>query len=118
MPRASLPEKRQHPRRELAVRVILRDHRPPMHAMTRNLSLSGMYLMTATRKLPAVQPLTAEIEIDRDGHRWSPPLLLQPVWSDHTSAGVMFKELSPEATAVLHQLFENAVPLPVHRRHQ
>lgn len=115
--RGSLPEKRTNPRRGLALRVILRDHRPPMHAMTRNLSLGGMYLMTATRKLQGVHLLTAEIEIDRQGQRWTAPLPVRVVWSDHTSTGVMFKDPSPATISMLTELLDDAVPLPARRRH-
>lgn len=118
MRKASLPEKRRNPRRDMAVRVVLRDHRPPMHAMTRNLSLGGMYLMTATRKLHDGNALMAEIEIDRRGQRWSAALPVALIWFDHMNAGVSFKHLSPEVKNMLSQLLDDAIPLPARRRHQ
>lgn len=118
MRKAGLPERRKNPRREMAVRVVLRDHRPPMHAMTRNLSLGGMYLMTATRKLHDGNTLVAEIEIDRRGQRWSAPLPVNLIWFDHMNAGVSFARLSPEATNMLSQLLDDGISLPARRRHQ
>ena len=117
MRKASLPERRKHLRRGLAVRVVLRDHRPPMHAMTRNVSLGGMYLMTATRKLNTTNATTAEIEIDR-GERWSRPLPVQVVWNDHTNAGVRFGSISKEALDMLREMIADAAPRPARRRHQ
>lgn len=96
-------EKRQHPRRGLALRVLLRDYKP-VHATTRNLSLGGMNLMTATKKLNSERALTAEIEIGRRNHRWTPPLPVRVVWSHDTSAGVVFGELPSEAAKTLSGL--------------
>ncbi len=77
-----------------------------------------MYLMTATRKLQGVASLTAEIEIDRRGQRWSEPLAVELVWFDSMNAGVKFTALTPEAREMLEQLLEDALPLPAYRRHQ
>lgn len=118
MRKASLPERRKHQRRGLAARVMLRDHRPPMHAMTRNVSLGGMYLMTATRKLNASNATTVEIEINRRGEHWSQPLPVQVVWNDHTNAGVSFGSLSKEALDMLSEMLADAAPRPARRRHQ
>ena len=100
------------------MRVVLRDHRPPMHAMTRNVSLGGMYLMTATRKVHAGSETTVEFEVDERRGQWSPPLPVKLVWHDHTSAGVTFGELPAQARKMLGKLLEDAVPHPAHRRHQ
>jgi hypothetical protein len=94
-------EKRKHPRRGLALRVVLRDRKPPVHATTRNLSLGGMNLMTATRKLNSERALTAEIETGRRNHRWTAPLPVRVVWSHDTLAGVVFQELPAEAAKAL-----------------
>jgi hypothetical protein len=118
MRKASLPERRKSQRRGVAVRVMLRDHRPPMHAMTRNVSLGGMYLMTATRKLNTTDATTAEIEIDRRGEHWSQPLPVRVVWNDHMSAGIMFDDLSKKDVDMLRELLADGAPLPAKRRHQ
>ena len=118
MKRASLPERRKSARRGVAVRVVLRDHRPPIHAMTRNVSLGGMSLMTATRKVSAGSETTAEVEVDERRERWSSPLPVKLVWRDHTSAGVMFGELPDQARKLLSKLLEDAVPRSAGRRYQ
>lgn len=101
------PEKRANPRSGLALRVLLRDHRPPVHAMSRNFSLGGMYVMTATRKLTPGLPLTVEIETGRSDNRWSPPLPVRVVWQDQTNAGIEFDNLPAQAAAMLCNLLED-----------
>lgn len=117
MKKAILPERRKNPRRGLAVRVVIRDHRPLMHATTRNLSLGGMYLMTATRKLLPGRDATAEIEIDGHDERWSPPLPVELVWHDQTNAGVKFRDLPAQVHRFLYELLENTVQRRAHRRY-
>lgn len=118
MKKATLPERRKNPRRGLAVRVVLRDHRPALHAMTRNVSIGGMYLMTATRRVHAGSEATAELEINERRGQWSPPFPVKLVWHDHTSAGVMFDELPAQARKMLNELLEDAVLHPARRRYQ
>lgn len=105
---SSLPEKRKDPRRGLALRVVLRDHRPPIHATTRNFSLGGMFLMTARKGIRSDRRLTAEVEIDRRGQQWTPPLPVRVVWSDHTNAGVAFETLAADAVDTLRGLLGEA----------
>ncbi len=118
MKKATLPERRKNPRRGLAVRVVLRDHRPALHAMTRNVSIGGMYLMTATRRVHAGSETTAELEVNERRGQWSPPFPVKLVWHDHTSAGVMFDELPVQARKMLNELLEDAVLHPARRRYQ
>lgn len=104
MKRTTRSEKRKGPRHGLALRVVLRDHRPPIHAITRDFSLGGMHLMTATRKLQPDKTLTAEVEIDRNDQRWTPPLPLHVVWTDDTHAGVAFNSLPAKTVVMLGKL--------------
>lgn len=98
------PEKRKEPRRGLALRVVLRDYRPPLHATTQNVSLGGMNLLTATKKLKSQRTLMAEIEIGRRNHPWTPALPVRVVWSKDTSAGVAFEKLPVDAAKMLSGL--------------
>lgn len=118
MTRPKRVERRSDPRRGLALRVTLRDHRPPVHATTRNCSLGGMYLMTATRKLRTDRNVTAEIEIDRGDRRWTPPLPVRVIWADHTAAGVAFDHLPADTAEALRTLLDEAHVRSAHPRQQ
>jgi PilZ domain len=106
MTRSSPSENRKNPRRGLALRVVLRDHRPPMHATTCDVSLGGMHVVTATRKFESDRTLTAEIEVGRGRAGWTVPIPVRIVWANNTSAGVAFGELPAAAIAALKRLLE------------
>ena len=108
MTRPRSPEKRESPRQGAALRVVLEDREPPTHATTRNISLGGMYLMTATKTLDVGSEHMAKVEIDRHGRRWSPPLPIRVVWSSNTSAGAAFANLTAEAIDALREALNEA----------
>lgn len=108
MARARSTENRGTPRHGVALRVTLRDGEPPLHAVTRNIGLGGMYLMTATRRLDAGRECIATVEIDPGRHRWSPPLPVRVVWSHQTTTGVAFEGLTPAAAHLLQEVLDEA----------
>lgn len=111
-------EKREIPRHGIAVRVLLRDHHPPLHATTRDLNLRGMQVITATRPLRTGRRCTAEIEIDPHDRRWTPPLAVRVVWSEQTAAGVEFEDLPPNVSDMLSGLLAEARARRQHPRHR
>lgn len=85
--------------------MLFRDHGPPMHATTSNLSLGGMHVVTATRKLEADRTVTAEIETG-GGRHWTGPFPVRVVWAHNTSAGIAFERLPAASAAALKRLLE------------
>lgn len=101
------PELRREPRHGVALRVLLGND-PPMHATTRNISLGGMYLMTATRALPPGRAFTATLEVDCHGRTWATPLPVHVIWSNDTSAGVAFRTLPADTVMALREILDEA----------
>jgi PilZ domain len=76
-----------------------------MHATTSNVSLGGMHVVTATRKLEADRAITAEIETG-GGRNWAGPLPARVVWANNTNAGIAFGRLPAAAVTALKRLLE------------
>lgn len=76
-----------------------------MHATTSNLSLGGMHVVTATRRLEADRAITAEIETG-GGRHWTGPFPARVVWANNMSAGIAFDRLPAAAAAMLKRLLE------------
>ena len=99
-----IPEKRKDRRHGLALRVLLANHAPTLHATTRNVSLGGMCLMTATRALLPGDGFTATLEVDHNGQRHAASLPVRVIWSNSAGSGVAFRVLPAETLMFLREV--------------